>query len=72
MTVGKEFFALLFVVVGGWNLWTAVRFGYVSAGRHGTKWHRSDSPIGFWFGLAVCVALAVLGALTLMGYSVGL
>ena len=70
----KQLLALAFVVLGGWNLGTALRFGYVSAGGRGHSgiYRREDRPVAFWLGVATCATFTVLGALTLMGYSVGL
>ena len=61
MTIFKQLFPLVFVILGGWNLWAAFRFGYVSVGRSGTQYRRSDNPIAFWCGITICLAFIVLG-----------
>jgi hypothetical protein len=65
---------MAFVALGAWNLWTALRFGYVSSAGRGNarRYSRDDNPVAFWLGVAICLTFTVLGALTLMGYSVGL
>jgi hypothetical protein len=69
VTVVKQFVPLVFVIIGGWNVWTAFRFGYVGIGRCGTQYRRSDNPIAFWCGLTIGLACIILGLSIMIGWA---
>jgi hypothetical protein len=68
----KQLFPIVFAILGGWNLWTAFRFGYVGIGRSGTQYRRSDNPIAFWCGLIIGFAFTFLGLAILMSEALDL
>jgi hypothetical protein len=72
VTVVKQLFPIVFVILGGWTFWTGFRFGYVAVGRSGTQYRRSDNPIAFWCGLTIGLAFIILGLAILMSEALDL
>jgi hypothetical protein len=62
--------AFLVLLIGGWVLFFALRFGFV--GGSGVGAYRNKNPFNYWLGVGTTGVLVLVAAIALVLSSVGL